>query len=395
MILKITRDVPLPDPVALERFKRCPDLGPRILFFSGGTALRRSSFEMIRYSHNTIHIITPFDSGGSSAVLRKAFGMPAVGDIRNRLLALADKSLHGNPQIFRLFSLRMDKDGHPSALRDQLGAMIAGRHPLVKDIPDPMRKIIRRYLRVFAENAPDDFDLRKASIGNLILTGGYFEADRHLDPVIFIFSKLVQVRGVVRPVINADLHLAADLESGETLVGQHLLTGKEGPAISSKVSRIFLSSRRRAPAPVRPPIRNKMRKLIAGADLICFPMGSFYSSVVANLLPAGAGRAAADAPCLKIFIPNTAPDPETFGMDVADQTACLLRHLKQDDPGLRARDVLNYALLDVNDAHYPGGVDAARIENMGVRVLRHPLVGPETRPLIDEKRLMPVLFSLA
>lgn len=33
--LLLTRQVTLPDPVKVERFTRAPDLGPRILFFSG------------------------------------------------------------------------------------------------------------------------------------------------------------------------------------------------------------------------------------------------------------------------------------------------------------------------------------------------------------------------
>ena len=73
--------------------------------------------------------------------------------------------------------------------------MIDSRHELIKGIPDPMRKIIRHHLRMFREQKPRDFDLRGASIGNLILTSGYLENERHLDPVIYIFSHLVRVRG--------------------------------------------------------------------------------------------------------------------------------------------------------------------------------------------------------
>ena len=91
MRLKIIREVDIPDPYRLELYKRVPELGPRILFFTGGSALRKTSRELIKYTHNSIHLITPFDSGGSSAVIREAFAMPAVGDIRNRLMSLADQ----------------------------------------------------------------------------------------------------------------------------------------------------------------------------------------------------------------------------------------------------------------------------------------------------------------
>ncbi|MGE4294032.1 MAG: 2-phospho-L-lactate transferase CofD family protein, partial [Desulfovibrio sp.] len=93
MRIRVAREVLVPDRIKLERYRQVPALGPRVLFFSGGTALRDTSAELVRYTHNSVHIITPFDSGGSSAILRKAFDMPAVGDIRNRLMALADTSL--------------------------------------------------------------------------------------------------------------------------------------------------------------------------------------------------------------------------------------------------------------------------------------------------------------
>ena len=175
MIIYIKKRVLLPDPVKTALFQRCPDLGPGILFFSGGTALRKTSAQLVRYTHNSIHIITPFDSGGSSAKLRSAFRMPAIGDVRNRLLALADRSLHGNPQILALFSHRFPLDGDQKALFAELLQMIRGTHPLVSCIPDPMRKIIRHHLLRFSENMPPGFDLTKASIGNLILTGGYWK----------------------------------------------------------------------------------------------------------------------------------------------------------------------------------------------------------------------------
>ena len=56
-----------------------PDGGSRILFFSGGTALAPVAAELSRHTRNAVHVITTFDSGGSSAELRRAFDMPAVG----------------------------------------------------------------------------------------------------------------------------------------------------------------------------------------------------------------------------------------------------------------------------------------------------------------------------
>ncbi len=395
MLIRIRRSLKIPDPVRLALYRRSPDLGPKILFFTGGTALRPACGELIQYSHNTIHIVTPFDSGGSSAKLREAFRMPAIGDVRNRLLALADRSLHGNPEIFKLFAHRFPEDGDGRELSRILDAMTKGRHPLVAAIPDPMRKIIRHHLRRFREHMPEDFDLAKASIGNLILTGGYLDNGRHMDPVIYIFSKLVQVRGTVRPLLNRHLHLIAELENGEVIVGQHRLTGKETAPIAARVSRIYLSGGRRAPRPAAVTIRDKMVKRIGEAELICYPMGSFFSSLVANLLPSGVGTAVRKNPCPKVYVPSTGHDPEVFGYTLTDQVERLVAYLRMDDPdGTAPRDVLDYVIVDRENGAYPGGVEEERLNRMGIEVIDCRLIDPETGPLIQERHFVPVLFSL-
>jgi len=288
-VIRVTREIRVPDPVRVARAQRSPDLGPRILFFTGGTALKETSQALIGYTHNSIHLVTPFDSGGSSAVLRKYFDMPAVGDLRNRLMALADGSLHCYPEIYDLFAYRLPKTASPSQLCDELTALVGGGHPLIGRVMDPMRKIIRHHLQIFEQAAGGDFDLRGASVGNLILAAGYLENRRHIDPIVFIYSKLVQVRGEVRLLINSNLQLRAVLEGGGHIIGQHLLTGKETPPLTRPVTELTLIDPARGNTPVRPQVREKIRTAITGADLICYPVGSFYSSIIANLLPAGGG----------------------------------------------------------------------------------------------------------
>lgn len=395
----IRREVEIPNHMALARLEKCPELGPKVLFFSGGTALKRASARLVNYTHNSIHVITPFDSGGSSAKIRRAFNMPAVGDIRNRLMALADQSLRGNPEIFALFAHRLPGRGvdglelGQDELRRTLDHMVRGKHELVARIPDPMRKIVRNHLAMFQQNIPETFDLIGASIGNLVLAGGYLANRRHLDPVIFMFSNLVQVRGVVRPVVNKNLHLAAELADGTLVVGQHRMTGKEAPRLTSPIARLYLSDENGRP--VDQPIRDKMRGLIQGAELICYPMGSFHSSVLANLLPRGVGQAVAQAACPKVYVPSTGEDPECLGLSVADQVERLAGTLMTDAPGIALCDVLHFVLVDTAHGRYPGGLDLARIRNLGVEVIDCPLIGYGPSPDIDDRFLVPILLSLA
>ncbi len=395
MRIQITREIEIPDKYKLARFQHSPALGPKVLFFSGGTALKKVSQNIVDYTHNSIHIITPFDSGGSSAVLRRTFGMPAVGDIRNRLMALADQSIKGNPEIYSLFAHRLPQKEDKQKLHEELWKIVMGKHELMASVPDPMRKIIRHHMEVFAENMPDGFDLRGASIGNLVLTAGYLENKRHLDPVIYIYSKLVEVRGVVRPAINKDLHLAAHLDNGETVCGQHMITGKEVPRIKHSIKRLFLIPDLDDPRPVETEIREKVKKKIRKADIICYPMGSFFTSILANLLPIGVSEAIGQAKCPKVFIPNTVPDPECHGLTLNMQLQTLMHFLLQNAGSEFSNgDMLNFILLDKDISLYPGKINKSMLMQFGVDILECELVTKDSRPYVDPEKLCEALLSL-
>jgi len=395
MRLTVTRQIAIPDPVKLERLRRAPEFGPKILFFSGGSALKDTSRELVAYTHNSIHIITPFDSGGSSAILRQAFAMPAVGDIRNRLMALADQSLTGNPEIYDLFAYRLGKGASQDALRQELKTLAQGHHRLIRRVPDPMRKILRNHCRAFSDLMPAGFNLRGASIGNLVLTAGYLDSRRQFDSVIYLFSKLVGVRGVVRPVVNKNLHLAAALEGGEVVIGQHRLTGKESPALTRRIEKVWLTQDLTDPAPVATPIRAKIAARIEEAELICYPIGSFFSSLIASLLPSGVGRAVAANPCPKVFIPNTGRDPELYGLSLSDQARLLTGRLCADAAQIQPGQVLGFILADSKNGVYPGGCDSGVLRKLGIAVIDCPLVSKQSAPYLDAGLLAQALASLA
>ena len=122
--IRITRTARLPDPLRISRYRKAPELGPEMLFFSGGSALNDVSRVLKNYTYNSTHLITPFDSGGSSAKLRQAFNMPAIGDLRSRMIALADESVTGHPEVYQLFTYRLANTERNSVLSKQLDQMI-------------------------------------------------------------------------------------------------------------------------------------------------------------------------------------------------------------------------------------------------------------------------------
>ena len=393
--IRISRTVQLPDRVRISRYRKAPELGPRILFFSGGSALNKASRVLKEYTHNSTHMVTPFDSGGSSAKLRQAFNMPSIGDLRNRLMTLADENVTGLPDVYRLFTHRLPKDGRNSDLLNRLESLIQGKDPLIDAISNPMRRLIRNQLGYFRTAMPESFDLRGASVGNLILAGGYLNNYKHLDPIIFLFSKLVNVLGTVRTVVNDNLHLGADLEDGRCVIGQHRLTGKEEPSLTSPIRRLFLSKSLEEAVPAKALLRKKNRHLIRTAELICYPFGSFYTSLVANLLPKGVGSVIAATDCPKIFIPNLGQDPEQIGMTMDQSVQTLLEYLHADvSADCSNEKLLNFVLLDSKGGNYPSSLSAGLMKQRGIQVIDTRLVSKQSAPYYDARLLVSALLSL-
>ncbi|MCG8035682.1 MAG: GAK system CofD-like protein [Candidatus Thiodiazotropha taylori] len=394
--IRVTRSITIPDPIKISRYRRLPELGPRVLFFSGGTALNSVSRVLKNYTHNSIHLVTSFDSGGSSAKLRQAFNMPSIGDLRSRLMALADESVTGHPEIYKLFNYRFPGNSKRAELIKQLEMMIRGRHPMIEPVPNPMRRIIRNLLGYFYDAMPVDFNLKGASIGNLILTGGYLNNHEHLDPVIFLFEKLVGVQGTVRAIVNADYHLVAELADGRQVIGQHLLTGKEVAPLASNVTDLSLSKSLQDYQPVKAKLRKKNQRLIEQAELICYPPGSFYSSLIANLLPQGVGVSIAVNDCPKVFVPNQGKDPEQIKMNLNQSLQQLMRYLQAGTSnGVEPERLLNFVMLDSRHGTVRADQRHALWKKWGIQLIDVPLITPQSAPNYDANLLVSALLSLA
>ncbi|MCP5040412.1 MAG: GAK system CofD-like protein [bacterium] len=394
--VELRRAAQVPDPARLDRYLRAPEVGPRILFFSGGSALAKTCRKLKRYTHNSIHLMTAFDSGGSSAEIRRVFHVLSVGDLRQRMMSLADETARGNPEIFRLFSHRLAEDQAAATLGTELDALVSGEHELVRKVSGPLRRLVRTHLRDFQRRMPKDFDLRRASVGNLVIAGGLLTHDGDIDAVLFLFSKLVEVRGLVLPITAQDAQLAATLQNGERVVGQHRLTGKEVPPIESRIVDISLVASMDDPKAVAVNAEEKICSLIREADLICFPTGSFYSSLLANLLVRGVGRAIAEAPCPKIFVPNMGCDPEQLGMSLGDSVVRLIEAVRRDaGEDTPTERILDLVAIDSQRGLYETPLDLARVKEQGVEVLDVELVKDGAWPLIDAGALAQCLLSLA
>ena len=238
----------------------------KVVVIGGGTGLSTILRGLKRKNLDLTAIVTVADDGGSSGRLRKEMNMPPPGDIRNVLVALAEKE----PLLLSLLEHRF-----------QNGNGLAGH-----------------------------------SLGNLLIaamqeiTGDFVEGIKEL-------SKVLAVRGRVYPAANQSLCLEARMNDGTRVIGESNITNAR-----KKIERISLS-----PPNVR--ALPEAVEAIHEADLILIGPGSLYTSVIPNLLVEEIREALLHAPAHKIYICNVMTQPgETDGYAASDHVKAIYEHVE-------------------------------------------------------------------
>ena len=228
---------------------------PRLVALGGGTGLATLLRAAKRLPLAELAaIVTVTDDGGSSGRLRREYGMPPPGDVRNCLVALAED----DELLTRLFSFRFP------------GAGETGGH----------------------------------SFGNLFMTALH-QLTGDFPSAVRLAGEVLRVRGTVLPSTAENVHLAAEGRMGKLLVGETAISAGGPPR------RIQLS-------PPDPPALPEALAAIARADLIVLGPGSLFTSIVPNLLVPELRRAVAAARARRVFVANLVTQPgETEGFDLA------------------------------------------------------------------------------
>ncbi|GAA5960174.1 hypothetical protein JCM21900_000428 [Sporobolomyces salmonicolor] len=184
-------------------------------------------------SVRTTFIVPISDDGGSTAEVLRVLGGPALGDIRSRLIRLIPASPPDSPLfcIRRLLEYRLPGSSTSHAeIKMEWHQIVEGSHKLWKG-----------------------FNFKKASIGNLFLSGASLFLGS-VPSAIFLFASLTGIPHdtfAVVPVINTSstVTIAAELEDGTIIAGQSEISH---PSPSSP-TRSILSPATRAPSPASSP----------------------------------------------------------------------------------------------------------------------------------------------
>ena len=404
--LKLGPDVrvQLNHPTVLPVYKKVhnyahhPKEGPPVVLLSGGSGARTLSQTMVQYTHNTSHVLPMFDDGGSSHELREKLGMPPPGDLRNRLMSLSDMSQSGNPEVSGLFRTRLAAQATDEELQQELDGYLTDNHPKMERVQRPYRRIIHSHLHRFNEAKPADFDLRGGSIGNFVMAGAYLHLG-DLEAVVFEFSALAAALGQVLPVCTGQFyHLKADFEDGTSWVGQSRITTQP----HAPIRRLTIVERRPngEHCEVQPRLNSRASKAIRSSALVAYTMGSFYTSLVSNLLVDGMGQAIRQTRRPKVFVANLTETVETRGMNVSCLLKQLLRYLRlsDDEPG-EMKDYVHYVLVGTHGNSDGQGripVDLPTIRELGVEPIELPLeqTDADGNRVHDPELVAGVLISL-
>jgi uncharacterized cofD-like protein len=279
------RDQPMVEVIYQKRFLA---RGPRIVAIGGGTGLSALLRGLKEHTSNLTAVVTVADDGGSSGVLREELGIPAVGDIRNCIVALAD----AEPLMGRLLQYRFPGPG-------------AAATPAPDEPPGlpPVRG---------AEAL--SVGLGGHAVGNLLIAALVALEHGDFEEGVREMNRVLAVRGRVLPATGTVLSLHARLGDGTEVEGQSRI------ARSGDVDRVWVT-----PEDVR--ASDDAIRAIEEAEVIVIGPGSLYTSILPALLVPGIREAIAASGALVVFVCNVATQAgETAGYDLADHVDALGRH---------------------------------------------------------------------
>jgi uncharacterized cofD-like protein len=233
----------------------------RVVCIGGGTGQSQVLRGLSRYPLEITALVGVTDNGGHSGVLRKIFGIPQVGDIRNCLASLSDD--------------------------------------------DGLLAQLLKYR--FREG-----ELEGASLGNLLVCA-LLRMKGTLSAGIDALRRELGVPHVILPVSDHSTHICAELADGRMIRGEWEIIRRE-PRVP--IRRLFHW-------PVVQCHPDCIRA-IAHADLVVFCPGSFVTGILSALLTRGIQTAIRVSPARKVQVVNLMTQPgQTDGMSARDHIEML------------------------------------------------------------------------
>jgi uncharacterized cofD-like protein len=314
----------------------------KIVVVGGGTGTFTVLRGLKQYPLDLTAVVSTFDSGGSTGILRDEFGMLPSGDMRRCLVALAPDS--EDTTLRDLFNYRYETRG----------------------------------------------SLNDHSFGNLFLlaltavTGSEVSAIKRA-------AELLKCRGKVLPVSTDHTKLCAALENGQVIEGE---TNIDIPKHDGniRIKNVFLKPRSF--------IFSEAYEALKAADLVVIGPGDLFSSIIPNLLAEGFVDAIRARKGKLAYVMNLMTKwGETNGFATSDFAHEVLQYLRQDrfdyiicnSVPIRKQLVREYA---AEKAH-PVKLDLVKVRKLTAAVIWEDVIQQTNIVRHDSNKLGRVLCGLA
>lgn len=314
-----------------------PDSKKKVTVIGGGTGMPVLLRGLKHYPIDLAAIVTVADDGGSSGRIRTEMSMPAPGDIRNVIAALAEVE----PMMEQLFQHRFTN-----------GEGLTGH-----------------------------------SMGNLFLaamtavTGDFYTGIKEI-------ARVFKVKGKIYPIANQSVFLNAEMLDGEIIVGESKI-----PAANKKIKRVFIEPKTVTPLP-------EAITAVKESDLIVISPGSLYTSTLPNLVVPELANALREAKGKVVYVCNVMTEAgETTGYTAADHAQAIIEHTgvgcldkiivhnREITPTVQAK----YAEENAEPVKY----DLERLDSLGLEIIESDIIDEQQQYLRhDNKKVAEILFSL-
>ena len=288
----------------------------KVVVLGGGTGMSTLLRGLKQFPIDITAIVSVSDDGRSTGRLREEFKTPAVGDIRQVIIALSEVE----PLVQSLLNYRFETTS----------------------------------------------DLNGHAVGNLLLTA-MANISGNMSDGIESIGKILNLKGKVLPLTEDNVVLMGEMLDGEIIEGEHNITeaGKD-------IKRVFYKE--------TPVIVPEVLRVIQEADLIILSMGSLFTSIIPNLLSRDIQEALAKSSAKIMYVCNMMTQPgETDHFNVSHHIRILNENLgtrKVDkvivNTGkIEPKLIEKYASLEQKD---PVMVDVENLNKLGVQIIEDDFV---------------------
>ena len=290
----------------------------KVVVLGGGTGLSVLLRGLKLFPLDITAVVSVADDGSSTGVLREEFNMPAVGDLRNVLVALSSVE----PMVEQLLQYRFKTDS----------------------------------------------DLNNHAMGNLLLAA-LFNITGNLTDSLKAMSSILNIKGKVLPFTEDSPILMAYTKDGDVIEGESKIT-KAGKQIDYVCYKKDVH------------VTNDVIKAIKNADLVIVGIGSLYTSIIPNLLSNRVKKALLESDAKKMYVCNIMSEHgETDGYHVSDCVKAINKYVSDDFIDVVIANS-KYIDTDIQELYLeeqskPILIDEKKLKSMGVEVIKEELANIE------------------